>query len=539
MTSANQHDQEFNEFISEYNFNLAWYRLQRSTRYKVKHRLGLDVYAPQNDQHIAILREKLLHRKYKPENAENVYLPKKHEISRRFAFLSMDDRLVYQAIGNQIIKNSYEAIRELADNKALYANIPQAPGSNGNWSYYVFERVFTTQFDDNPPIRGKYDLFVAELLKTSNVIRKNYPNSVLLRTDIASFYPSIPHKPLIELLIEKDWLTGKGYLAELLTECLSEWRENDIDNRGLPIGYETSDYLANLYLLELDKQLKNEGVCIKTIRYVDDIYIFIEDGVHENEVRNRIEVLLENIHLKASLEKTKSYKLINTSQKQIKQDVRINLSHLTDAYDVPEKQEEILELLDEFFIGSEYDSCDKRIINESVIAFVLYRLDRKLDHALEAVFCLLQNSPRYARNAISYLVHNDFSDAVTIERLWKIFNKTNHWQVRTFILEGLKQLGQSEDVKYFVLAEYSDDWDWDFQYYILDVLSDSIYADEDFYDFYCNVANTSDCYLVQAKALRLAFESTTEISNRIEIINQSLAHSHEFVKKLGIYLWRL
>jgi hypothetical protein len=63
--------------------------------------------------------EKLIHdiseNKYTPESPSFLYLPKKSRRLRPFVLLGMRDRLVYQAIGNILIKNTYENLKGKAD----------------------------------------------------------------------------------------------------------------------------------------------------------------------------------------------------------------------------------------------------------------------------------------------------------------------------------------------------------------------------------------------------------------------------------------
>lgn len=58
--------------------------------------------------------------------------------------------------------------------------------------------------------------------------------------------------------------------------------------RGLPIGNLTSQFLANLYLNELDQFIKHTLRCRHYIRYMDDFVLFCNDRNQLQEWRSRV-----------------------------------------------------------------------------------------------------------------------------------------------------------------------------------------------------------------------------------------------------------
>jgi len=90
-------------------------------------------------------------------------------------------------------------------------------------------------------------------------------------TDIRSFYPSIPHEPLVEKLLEAVASEDispeyKRFITETATMLLSN------QTKGIPIGSALGHCIANLALYDLDDLLESERN-IKYFRYVDDIVI--------------------------------------------------------------------------------------------------------------------------------------------------------------------------------------------------------------------------------------------------------------------------
>ena len=116
----------FEEFVSDENMRLAWKRMTHSMRKEVKDWLGLQAYSPQLETHIQILQDSL-RSGFSPSKAYPIYKTKQDRSLRRFSFLSIDDRWVYQAICNILVKNSYDQIYGLFNSRSLsliYQRIP-------------------------------------------------------------------------------------------------------------------------------------------------------------------------------------------------------------------------------------------------------------------------------------------------------------------------------------------------------------------------------------------------------------------------------
>jgi len=120
--------------------------------------------------------------------------------------------------------------------------------------------------------------------RAANFLRAN---EYFLHLDVRKFFPSIPHERLkkvvrrsvseepvlwlFELIIDSSLTLQRKQIRQL---SLFDDRE---EVRGMPIGNLTSQFLANLYLNELDQFIKHTLRCKYYLRYMDDFVLFGND----------------------------------------------------------------------------------------------------------------------------------------------------------------------------------------------------------------------------------------------------------------------
>lgn len=111
--------------------------------------------------------------------------------------------------------------------------------------------------------------------QTYNLISDGFPK-VIIRTDIYKFYESIPQKELFEKLENNTLLSplSKKLLKRLFFE-FEKIKDLSImeSKRGVPRGFGVSAYLSELYMREIDEEIKSLPDVIYYARYVDDIII--------------------------------------------------------------------------------------------------------------------------------------------------------------------------------------------------------------------------------------------------------------------------
>lgn len=109
--------------------------------------------------------------------------------------------------------------------------------------------------------------------QTYNLISDGFPK-VVIRTDIHKFYESIPQNILFKKLENNTILSPLS--KKLLKRLFYEFeRIKDVSimqpKKGIPRGFGVSAYLSELYMREIDNEIKSLPDIIYYARYVDDI----------------------------------------------------------------------------------------------------------------------------------------------------------------------------------------------------------------------------------------------------------------------------
>jgi len=166
---------------------------------------------------------------YEPDRIEIIQVPKPGFTTRPAALLSLDDRVVYEAL--------VAALRPRID-KFLVSSEATL------WPRGVITPKRWSEFESAP--------LTAD-------------SSHIALLDVAGYYDSIPHVRLASLLLEA---TGRREVVEALVEFLG--RSMGLE-RGIPQGLAGSDPLATLYLTPVDRALLLAG--FDYFRHGDDVRI--------------------------------------------------------------------------------------------------------------------------------------------------------------------------------------------------------------------------------------------------------------------------
>ena len=126
--------------------------------------------------------------------------------------------------------------------------------------------------------------------KVEKFIRRNPKKcKYCLKMDIKQFFPSVNHTLLKNLICRK---IKDGKFQRLLFTIIDNYE--DAEDRGIPLGYYTSQWLANWYLQDLDHLIREKLGADFYIRYMDDMVIFGANKRELHQMKDAIEEYLNN-----------------------------------------------------------------------------------------------------------------------------------------------------------------------------------------------------------------------------------------------------
>lgn len=528
---------DFPEFASMENFELAFDRVAASVRSEVKNWLGKDVYGYEahKSKHLSLLQSRVS-KAYKTDKVYEIERPKQDRSLRTFQFLSMDDRIVYQALGNKFSERSFEELLELSQQGRIFANIPTIPQKKLRW---MFRRAFTSRDENGGVGGGQYNLFRYAVKTSRDAFIARFPSPWMIKTDISSFYPSINHNMLITLLKESNWADASE--VKLLTSCLKGWAEES--PKGIPVGYETSDLISNLYLFSLDKAMSK----FKIMRYVDDIYIFVENLEVLKEAVLTLDKALYDLDLVRNAAKTKFICLKSEddldellgSEMYFEED---DTNEKKDKKTSAEYQKRLEDLFNDAVDKENLCKCNcdiKSIRNARTVAYSLYRLEKTDSLMKQVALCLLDTHPNYSYQAITYLAENYKYDEEVRLKLWICAKNPNEpTQLRITSIVALMKIIGYRGVEEYLNTMFINDANWHLQYAILKEISEN-YINAIERDYIKHILESGSNAITYVYAFALVIEMKRVMSNKsrqAELINSAFSLSDSFISRLAIHL---
>ena len=112
---------------------------------------------------------------------------------RPFPLLTMEEQIVYQAIGNIVVHNSYKDL-VLRSNESVFAHVPTAPNADGTYKDYMFLPSFANDF-----AQDQYSKFLSAVSRDMKEFSAQ-EDTWVVEADIKSFYPSVDHNVLIGVM---------------------------------------------------------------------------------------------------------------------------------------------------------------------------------------------------------------------------------------------------------------------------------------------------------------------------------------------------
>lgn len=216
--------------------------------------------------------------------------------------------------------------------------------------------------------RNIYKTFKVKQASRKNIISQlklilddNFPK-IIIRTDIESFYETIPHKELLSKIDENSLLSypSKKIIKDILNQywkiLIIDGVKNINDERvGLPRGIGISAYLSELYMRSFDKKIATYSNVTYYCRYVDDIIIVITpENRNENKSILNYKTELKNIVTKSTMLNINSSKTSFTDLRKENKERKIS------------KDYELTYLGYKFIIGYKKKTNDKKLSSENI-----------------------------------------------------------------------------------------------------------------------------------------------------------------------------
>lgn len=121
-------------------------------------------------------------------------------------------------------------------------------------------------------------------------LKKSNNNIYFLKCDIRKYFSSINHDILIDLLKEIDFSNDEMWIIKNLIKG-----QPDNASIGLPLGNQSSQWFALLYLNKIDHYIKEQLRIKYYVRYMDDMILVHRDKKYLSECKNKIEKICHDL----------------------------------------------------------------------------------------------------------------------------------------------------------------------------------------------------------------------------------------------------
>ena len=255
------------QILSNQNMNEAYLRVYRNKGASGVDGVTVDELKQYLKENKDELRQRIRTRKYQPQAALRVEIPKENGKMRKLGIPTVVDRVVQQAI------------------------------------HQVLSPIFEEQFSEySYGFRPKRSCEMA-IMKSLEFL--NDGHDWVVDIDLERFFDTVHHDKLMRIISNtiKD-----GDVISLIRKYLvsgvmvnGKYEETPV---GTPQGGNLSPLLSNIMLNELDKELENRGLLF--VRYADDALIFVKSEKAANRVMKTIvRFIEEKLGLKVNAEKSK------------------------------------------------------------------------------------------------------------------------------------------------------------------------------------------------------------------------------------------
>jgi hypothetical protein len=283
---------------------------------------------------------------YSPRRACSYAVPKANFTIRDSIYLNPLDRLVYQALVDQLIP----AIDPVLS-KGVFSF--RLRGADSEWMF------------ENPVKQSqKFRAAVKSALDRNR-------GGFLVVTDITQYFELIRFRTVqmqLEKILGDLRMSDLQACVEVLMKCLRGW--SPYDGYGLVQNVEVSSFLGNLVLDHVDKLMERAGYPI--IRYMDDIRISVADESEARKALMKLSALLRDLSLGLNAEKTAVIEPASPRLKTYLPDEDPEIQRIEDALEKKTRQD--VQGIVETLFSKAIKLVKQNRCGESVFRFCLHRI---------------------------------------------------------------------------------------------------------------------------------------------------------------------
>lgn len=161
-------------------------------------------------------------------------------------------------------------------------------------------------YDNGASVKGKGIEFTRSRFTThlQKFYRKHGNNGYILLIDFSKFFDSIPHKNLMDMLVER---ISDDKVLDLIEYLISTFDTGE--KKSLGIGSQISQIFGIYYPTRLDNYIKIVKGCKYYGRYMDDCYIIHENKKYLQDLLSEIKQVSDDMGLKINSHKTQICRL--------------------------------------------------------------------------------------------------------------------------------------------------------------------------------------------------------------------------------------
>lgn len=240
---------------------------------------------------LCLLSEMLKNKTYRPSEyfVFRVYEPKERIVMTN----AFKDKVVQHSLCDNVLEPAFSRTF-IRDN---YASQAGRGTHDGLYRLEVFMRSYYFERKAREEQRCR-----EEGLPRPDPRAAHYADGWVLKCDISKYFYSIPHEPLKAMV--------RRFIRDPDVLWLVDMIIDSTDDPGIPIGNQTSQWFAVMYLSGLDHFIKEKLGIRYYGRYMDDFYLIHEDKAYLQYCRREIEKYVAGLGLKLN-NKTNIFPLRN------------------------------------------------------------------------------------------------------------------------------------------------------------------------------------------------------------------------------------